>query len=117
MSFYISIARAVEQLEKETTNRFTVLMKHGSMSVEYYAPRQADTQTPHRQDEIYVIASGSGTFLRGAERVAFTTGDVLFVPAQVEHRFENFSDDFATWVFFYGADGGEKEQPGAGHSG
>jgi mannose-6-phosphate isomerase-like protein (cupin superfamily) len=34
--------------------------------------------------------------------------DVLFVPAGVEHRFENFTDDFTTWVIFYGQKGGEK---------
>jgi hypothetical protein len=28
-------------------------------------------------------------------------------PYKVEHRFENFSDDFGTWVFFYGPEGGE----------
>jgi len=32
---------------------------------------------------------------------------VLFVPARVEHRFEEFSDDFATWVIFWGPKGGE----------
>lgn len=31
----------------------------------------------------------------------------LFVPAGTEHHFENFSDDFATWVMFYGKLGGE----------
>ena len=30
--------------------------------------------------------------------------------AGVEHRFENFSDDFAVWVFFYGPEGGEVDQ-------
>jgi len=25
----------------------------------------------------------------------------------MEHRFEKFSDDFATWVIFYGKEGGE----------
>jgi hypothetical protein len=32
---------------------------------------------------------------------------MLFVPAGVEHRFEDFSDDFAVWVVFWGPDGGE----------
>jgi hypothetical protein len=31
----------------------------------------------------------------------------LFVAAGQTHRFEDFSDDFAVWVFFYGPDGGE----------
>lgn len=34
-------------------------------------------------------------------------GDLLFVPAGVVHRFEEFTDDFATWVMFYGPEGGE----------
>ena len=34
-------------------------------------------------------------------------GTPLFVAAGVEHRFDDFSDDFETWVVFYGAEGGE----------
>ena len=44
----------------------------------------------------------------GGQRIAFGPGDVLFVGAKVEHRFEDFSDDFATWVVFYGPRGGEQ---------
>jgi quercetin dioxygenase-like cupin family protein len=38
----------------------------------------------------------------------FKEKDVLFVPAGVEHRFDNFTDDFMTWVIFYGQKGGKK---------
>jgi len=27
------------------------------------------------------------------------------------HRFEEFSNDFAVWVFFYGPEGGELQEP------
>jgi len=77
------------------------------MSVEIYRPVNTDTQTPHLQDELYVIISGSGEFFNNGERSAIRQGDVLFVPAGVEHRFENFTNDFATWVIFYGPNGGE----------
>jgi mannose-6-phosphate isomerase-like protein (cupin superfamily) len=87
--------------------RSALLMQHGSMKLRYYAPRGADPQTPHDQDELYVIATGRGTFFIGGQRVPFDPGDVLFVAARVEHRFESFSDDFATWVVFYGPPGGE----------
>ena len=106
--FHISLAEAIAQLQKETTQKFTVMMQHGSMSAEYFAPEKIDTQTPHKQDELYLVVSGSGTFFRNGERVLFAKGDMLFVPAGMEHRFENFTDDFATWVIFYGPDGGEK---------
>jgi mannose-6-phosphate isomerase-like protein (cupin superfamily) len=54
-----------------------------------------------------VVISGRGTFLCGDSRKPFGPGDLLVVPARVPHRFENFSDDFSTWVVFYGPEGGE----------
>jgi len=86
---------------------FIELFNHGSLVVEIYRPVGTDKQTPHRRDEIYVVTSGSGVFSRSGRSVPFGPGDVLFVPAGEEHRFEEFSDDFVTWVFFYGPDGGE----------
>jgi mannose-6-phosphate isomerase-like protein (cupin superfamily) len=87
---------------------FAVAFAHGTMSVELYAPRGRDEQTPHSRDELYVIVSGRGDFLHGERRETFAPGDVFFVPAREEHRFENFSGDFAAWVVFYGPQGGEK---------
>jgi mannose-6-phosphate isomerase-like protein (cupin superfamily) len=54
------------------------------------------------------VIAGRGTFRNGGERHPFERGDVLFVAAGVEHRFEDFSDDLAVWVFFYGPEGGEE---------
>jgi mannose-6-phosphate isomerase-like protein (cupin superfamily) len=83
------------------------LMAHGSMTLRYYAPEGTDPQTPHDQDELYIVASGTGTFFMAGERIAFGPGDALFAPAGAEHRFEDFSGDFAVWVVFYGPTGGE----------
>ena len=47
-----------------------------------------------------MVVSGRGEFVNGSERHAFAPGDLLFVPAGVEHRFEQFSDDLAVWVVF-----------------
>ena len=96
-------------LQKLTTadNPFLSLFEHGTLSVEIYKPIKVDLQQPHTRDEVYVIVSGTGEFINGDERVDFVPGDFLFVPAGVEHRFENFTEDFATWVIFYGPEGGE----------
>ena len=53
------------------------------------------------------VISGTGTFVNGPRRHGFKPGDLLFVPAGTVHRFEDFSDDFSTWVVFYGPIGGE----------
>lgn len=108
MKYKITAEEALQKLQQQSQLPFTVMMEHGTMSIEYFAPKKIDTQTPHKQDEIYVIIEGNGTFYRDGERVSCKKSDVLFVPAGMEHRFEDFSDDFATWVIFYGAEGGEK---------
>ena len=83
------------------------MMRHGSLEVRFYAPRGSDPQTPHDRDEVYVVVNGTGWFRRGGERHRFKPGDFLFVPAHVEHRFEDFSDDLELWVVFCGPEGGE----------
>jgi mannose-6-phosphate isomerase-like protein (cupin superfamily) len=88
--------------------RSVEVLSHGTMVVKYYAPCGTDKQTPHTRDELYVVARGSGTFVYGDSRHPFSAGDVLFVPAEKPHRFEDFTDDFGTWVIFYGPEGGER---------
>ena len=72
------------------------------IEVRHYAPRGEDPQTPHDRDEFYFVIAGTGTYLRADERVRFGPGDMLFAAAGEDHRFVEFSDDFATWVLFYG---------------
>ena len=100
---------ALDQLPGEQGEAYRLLFEHGSLEVEVYAPRGTDPQQPHTRDEVYVIISGTGWFVNGDERHRYEPGDLLFVPAHVVHRFEEFSDDFATWVIFYGPEGGEAD--------
>ena len=88
---------------------YETMFRHGTLHVEIYKPEGDDPQTKHSLDEVYVVISGSGYFVRGDERQPFEVGEVIFVPAGEDHRFEDFSDDFATWAFFYGPEGGEPE--------
>ena len=104
----VTLAEALRRLPAPQGKRFAVVLEHGTLSVEIYAPRETDLQTPHTRDELYVVMSGSGQFVNGEGRHRFGPGDVLFVPAGVPHRFEDFSDDLAVWVIFYGPEGGEK---------
>ena len=107
MKYKITSEEALKKLKEENKLPFTIMMEHGSMSIEYFAPKRIDTQTPHKQDEIYVIIEGHSAFYRNGEIISCNKNDILFVPAGMEHHFEDFSDDFATWVIFYGPGGGE----------
>ena len=105
----LTVSNALAELESQDSP-FKKLFSHGSLEVEIYKPDQVDHQTPHTRDEIYVIVSGSGTFINGDQRHEFEVSEVLFVPAGVEHRFVDFTEDFSTWVFFYGPEGGEARE-------
>ena len=109
MTKRMTIAAALASVADSDDGRYGVLARHGTLEIGYYAPRGRDPQEPHDQDEVYVVASGSGIFLCAGERRPFETGEVLFVPAGAEHRFEEMSDDFGAWVIFYGPPGGEAD--------
>jgi mannose-6-phosphate isomerase-like protein (cupin superfamily) len=104
----LSLAHAKANLPDDTEGfRFFYGLRHGTMKAGIYAPQSVDIQTPHKQDELYIVISGSGDFVKNDVRCRFRAYDVLFVEAGVSHRFENFTHDFATWVIFWGPEGGE----------
>ena len=105
----ISTKQALEQLSA-SNKLFLEVFKHGTLSVEIYKPIKKDYQQTHTHDEVYVVVAGSGNFYCGGKTTTFAAGDFLFVRAGVEHRFEDFTDDFCTWVLFYGPAGGESNQ-------
>jgi mannose-6-phosphate isomerase-like protein (cupin superfamily) len=74
----------------------------GDLEIRLYAPRGDDPQTPHDRDELYIVAAGTGMFRVGDRVDPFAPGALLYVAAHETHRFEDFSDDLATWVVFYG---------------
>ncbi|HJU88493.1 MAG TPA: cupin domain-containing protein [Gemmatimonadaceae bacterium] len=104
----LSPSEGIGRLPTPEGKRFVEMYRHGTLVVEIYAPRGSDPQKPHTRDELYVVVAGEGLFYDGKERRQFRAGDLIFVPAHVEHRFERFTDDLVVWVMFYGPEGGEK---------
>ena len=69
------------------------------MQVRFYSPKQKDGQTPHHQDEIYVIVKASGKFVRGNDEISFKIGDIIFVPKKEHHYFKDLFK-FSSEKFF-----------------
>jgi mannose-6-phosphate isomerase-like protein (cupin superfamily) len=59
-----------------------------------------DRQSPHSEDEVYVVLSGSGLFTAGDETRSVRDGDTLFVGAGVPHRFHDISEELRVIVVF-----------------
>jgi mannose-6-phosphate isomerase-like protein (cupin superfamily) len=106
---HVSLAEALAKGPAPAGNLAVPIFAHGSLVAELYTPQGRDPQTPHRRDEVYVVSRGSGKFFDGERRHEVGPGSFLFVAAGQVHRFEDFSEDFAVWVFFYGPEGGEGE--------
>lgn len=82
----------------------TAAFSHGALSLGLYTPYRMDPQKPHGRDELYIVVKGSGVFYDGTTRQPVHAGDALFVPAGLEHRFEDFTDDLTLWAVFTGAE-------------
>jgi len=59
-----------------------------------------DHQKPHREDEIYYVVRGRARFKAGPEDREISAGSVIFVAAEVGHRFYDITEELAVLVFF-----------------
>jgi mannose-6-phosphate isomerase-like protein (cupin superfamily) len=59
-----------------------------------------DAQKPHKEDEVYYVLQGRATIRVGTEDRAVEPGSLVFVAANVEHRFHSITEDLTLLVFF-----------------
>ena len=59
-----------------------------------------DPQSPHTEDEVYHVVSGQATISVGGEDRPVGPGSVVFVAADVPHRFNDITEDLTVLVFF-----------------
>ena len=73
-----------------------------SMSVGVYVLPAGgmDRQTPHHEDEVYYVIRGRARFKAADQDHEISPGSVLFVAAEVEHRFYDITEELAVLVFF-----------------
>jgi len=59
-----------------------------------------DHQKPHREDEIYFVVRGRARFKAGFEDREVSGGSLIFVAAEVGHRFYDITEELEVLVFF-----------------
>ena len=106
-SVVFPIARARNEVQLVNGKRFAAVAEHGTLRLLCSRPLPPNEQSPHEQDELYVVVQGNGVPFHDGKRDPFSTGDAMFIAAGVDHRFEDFTEDLAVWVIFYGPTGGE----------
>ena len=99
--FHATPGALLARLPGPAGERWASALESGSLTIELYAPRADDPQRPHTRDEIYVVVAGRAQLRVGDTVRAVGAGDVVLVPAQVAHRFEDFGDDLVLWGIFF----------------
>ena len=59
-----------------------------------------DDQTPHHEDEIYVVIGGRAILNSGGAAAAVQAGSVIYVPAGENHTFTQVTEDLTLLVIF-----------------
>ena len=106
-SCVIRLAEALTRIPGPAGERSVIVLQRGTLDVALGKPARPNVQTPHAQDEVYLVIRGRGILLHDGQRDPFEPGDFLFVAAATEHQFEDFSDDLLVWRVFFGPKGGE----------
>ncbi len=71
-----------------------------SMGLYVLAAGMADPQSPHQEDEVYLILNGRGQIMVNGEDQLVQKGSLIFVGKHVEHRFHSITEDLHILVFF-----------------
>jgi mannose-6-phosphate isomerase-like protein (cupin superfamily) len=74
--------------------------QHLSMGIYVLPVGGRDEQTPHAQDEVYIVVRGRAHLTMGSEAVAVETGSIVAVDAGVEHRFHDITEELHVLVVF-----------------
>jgi mannose-6-phosphate isomerase-like protein (cupin superfamily) len=104
----------IEEQRAQSGKSYREFLRVPAMSAGLYVlPAGAtDRQKPHREDEIYYVVRGRARFKAGSddreddrendreEDREVTAGSLIFVAAEVGHRFYDIAEELAVLVFF-----------------
>jgi mannose-6-phosphate isomerase-like protein (cupin superfamily) len=81
---------------------FGELTRSHDLSVGIYvlAAGATDLQSPHTEDEVYYVIRGRGRIAVGDEDRAVAPGSIVFVAADMPHRFHDIAEELVLFVAF-----------------
>jgi mannose-6-phosphate isomerase-like protein (cupin superfamily) len=92
----------IEEQRAESGKPYREFLRVPAMSAGLYVVPAGgtDRQKPHREDEIYCVLRGRARFKAGSEDREVSAGSVIFVAAEVGHRFYDIAEELAVMVLF-----------------
>ena len=92
----------IERRREAAKKLYQEFLRVRSMSAGVYtlAAGSTDPQKPHTEDELYFVVKGKARIQVGSADQAIAEGSVVFVGANVEHRFHDIAQELTVLVFF-----------------
>jgi mannose-6-phosphate isomerase-like protein (cupin superfamily) len=92
----------IEEAHRQNGELYHEFIRAERLSVGLYVLEAGatDPQTPHTEDEIYYIVSGSAMIEVAGEHRPVSAGSVIYVDAHVDHRFHSITEDLSVIVVF-----------------
>jgi len=92
----------IEEQRAQSGKAYREFLRVPAMSAGLYVlpAGGVDHQKPHREDEIYHVIRGRARFKAGVEDREVSAGSVIFVAAEVGHRFYEITEELVVLVLF-----------------
>jgi mannose-6-phosphate isomerase-like protein (cupin superfamily) len=105
MTHFFHIDELSRQRAHKSRSYFEFLRVPAMSAGIYVLPKGAvDPQKPHREDEMYYVVRGRARMQIGSEHATeqadVLAGSVIFVGAELEHRFYDIQEELEILVFF-----------------
>jgi len=102
MKAWFGTVAEIDQQRTQVGKLYSEFLRIPAMSAGLYvlSAGATDPQRPHHEDEMYYVLRGRARFTAGDEDREISAGSVLFVAAEVEHRFYDIAEELAVLVFF-----------------
>ena len=92
----------IDQQRTQSGKLYCEFLRVPAMSAGLYVlpPGATDPQRPHHEDEMYYVLRGRARFQADREDREVCAGSLLFVAAEVAHRFYDIAEKLEVLVFF-----------------
>lgn len=92
----------IDQQRVPSGKRYLEFLRVPAMSAGLYvlAAGSSDQQKPHHEDEMYYVVRGRARFRAGNDDREVSAGSVIYVAAEIEHRFFDIEEELVVLVFF-----------------
>jgi mannose-6-phosphate isomerase-like protein (cupin superfamily) len=93
---------ALREEHSRSGKLYLEFLRKTALSLELYRlpAGGSDPQSPHTEDEVYYVIEGKAQVRVGAEDRSVSAGSIVYVAANVEHRFHSIEEDLTILVFF-----------------